>query len=1309
MKKNKLILILVLLFFTLCTSSAAERMYSFDKLLINDVDFKITYKLRIRYSEGAVTVPQLLPYTDFSFDSFTDDAGYVEDLSVDGTTVSIKFRRRDKTASINGSITFNFFAKPETGADEMVRYTLLLPYTYTAMSSVDPGEIKGPSKCYKIGERPDRIISLYEALPLEGETITYSWERKQNGVWCSIENATSSSLYPEPIGVMSEYYRRKAIDSSGNSAYSNTVEILPVLTAGEIDIHYTDENSTLTLSNSIPPNSVEAVLNWQSSADLDVWVDLPDTTMSITIDKPLATTYYRRVITTQAGDEYGNPIVKHSNIVCYNLSTPAGIASKTYWSHDSVVTDFEYVDGLGRIMQTVAKSATMTGEDIVTAYIYDKKGRETGATVPFAISGDGRFVKNAFYKSKQYHNDDFAFTHQFYENSPLDRPLGSYKPGAVYQGTDKHSSTVEYDVNKDSELLKLIHTHDGFVVTGMYPAATLRKTIVLDEDDSSVTLFVDAFGKTLLERRNAGNGQYADTYFVYDAMERLAVVVSPQGSRMLCTGTMYSNECALSKNYCYVYTYDSDNRVTMKRLPGCCSRFFEYDTNGRLTVSYDEEMLQSGVKKHFAYDAIGRVVGFRYAGENGACCQQRSLYDVYDANCSSFVAVDGIVAESDLASSVKGLLTYERTFEIYSEWASEVRERTYYYDKRGRCIQATTLHPIGVNCRTSIKYDYNGNPLMTLEEYSGIVEPLAILTERTFDSRGRKLTEQTRVNGAVVGYAAFTYDEQGRMTETRLNEKINITAGYNLQGWLTHSYVHTVTDENEIERPLFYETLRYYSPTDSLSIPRYTGKISEQEWQRTVLNDNSDRYIYCYDIMGRLINAEHRIVQGTTESTAGSYNAEFTYDLAGNILSHNTDKDGASYQLHYTYNGNSIVTVTRNGTTLGAAQYDSRGNITKIPGENLQIAYNLSNLPQSITTADGTKIDYSYLSDGTKFRAVSETGVNYLYTGSLRWRLQDGTLVPESFAIIGGRVICNNGSWQTNYYITDHLGSVRTVTDASGNVLAEFDYTPYGELLSATDNTAGGTDYLFTGKERQEKLGVGELYDSGARFMGTAGRFHSIDPLAEKYYHLSPYAYCAGDPVNLVDPDGRKIYFADGVPEWFKERFAATIQYMNERGTSWIFKKLQDSDEVYYIQYTQNRKIGYMLSKKTIYWNPNAFSKNTNGTIVFPATILAHEGRHALQHDEYGEEKYKELKETADPEYGDLIEKEVITTTEQVIAKLHSDIEEEETTRTDHKGKIFVMDEYLFMDACNESYTAIPERFRENILEYLRVIWNIGE
>ena len=127
-----------------------------------------------------------------------------------------------------------------------------------------------------------------------------------------------------------------------------------------------------------------------------------------------------------------------------------------------------------------------------------------------------------------------------------------------------------------------------------------------------------------------------------------------------------------------------------------------------------------------------------------------------------------------------------------------------------------------------------------------------------------------------------------------------------------------------------------------------------------------------------------------------------------------------------------------------------------------------------------------------------------IYAGSLRLKAKNYNAVPESFAIAGGRVKYDNGSWQTEYYITDHLGSVRAVTDASGNVLATFDYTPYGELLAATDNTATGTDHLFTGKEQQSKLGVSELYDSQARFMGTDGRFTSIDPLAEKYYHLSP-------------------------------------------------------------------------------------------------------------------------------------------------------------------------------------------------------------
>ena len=51
-------------------------------------------------------------------------------------------------------------------------------------------------------------------------------------------------------------------------------------------------------------------------------------------------------------------------------------------------------------------------------------------------------------------------------------------------------------------------------------------------------------------------------------------------------------------------------------------------------------------------------------------------------------------------------------------------------------------------------------------------------------------------------------------------------------------------------------------------------------------------------------------------------------------------------------------------------------------------------------------------------------------------------------------------------------------------------------------------------------------------------RFTSVDPLAEKYYSISPYAYCAGNPVNRIDPDGRYIHVTRNVR-------AETLKYIN--------------------------------------------------------------------------------------------------------------------------------------------------------------------
>ncbi len=59
--------------------------------------------------------------------------------------------------------------------------------------------------------------------------------------------------------------------------------------------------------------------------------------------------------------------------------------------------------------------------------------------------------------------------------------------------------------------------------------------------------------------------------------------------------------------------------------------------------------------------------------------------------------------------------------------------------------------------------------------------------------------------------------------------------------------------------------------------------------------------------------------------------------------------------------------------------------------------------------------------------------------------------------------------------------------------------------------------------------------DFGARhYSPTIRRWLTPDPLSEKYYTSSPYAYCADNPINLVDPDGRRI--VGGTEEWNEQK-----------------------------------------------------------------------------------------------------------------------------------------------------------------------------
>ena len=190
-------------------------------------------------------------------------------------------------------------------------------------------------------------------------------------------------------------------------------------------------------------------------------------------------------------------------------------------------------------------------------------------------------------------------------------------------------------------------------------------------------------------------------------------------------------------------------------------------------------------------------------------------------------------------------------------------------------------------------------------------------------------------------------------------------------------------------------------------------------------------------------------------------------------------------------------------------------------------------------------MNYSYLSDGTKLSALDGSGEGLVYRGPFVYRKSAGnnnsSLTLES-AAFGGGLMTPSGAM---LYVTDYLGSVRAVVDGkTGDLYKASDYSAFGDesvvMVMPQGNTPPqplATAVLpagltlrdgYTGKEAQTPDFSTGYTDFGARqYSPTLRRWMTPDPLSEKYYGVSPYAFCNNNPVNFVDPDGEFPLFSN--------------------------------------------------------------------------------------------------------------------------------------------------------------------------------------
>ena len=173
------------------------------------------------------------------------------------------------------------------------------------------------------------------------------------------------------------------------------------------------------------------------------------------------------------------------------------------------------------------------------------------------------------------------------------------------------------------------------------------------------------------------------------------------------------------------------------------------------------------------------------------------------------------------------------------------------------------------------------------------------------------------------------------------------------------------------------------------------------------------------------------------------------------------------------------------------------------------------------------------------------------------------------------------------YYNKDHLGNIREVVNIGGTVEQVTNYYPFGAPYADPNAVMGATvqPYKYNGKELDWMHGL-NTYDYGARqYNPVTARWDRVDPLCEKYYSISPYAYCANNPVKYLDIDGREIwihyYDKDGQEQSFQ--YTAGMQSNVDNSTAQtivanlnMMYKNQSGAKVLDAILTNNTKYGFM-------------------------------------------------------------------------------------------------------------------------------------
>jgi RHS repeat-associated protein len=650
-----------------------------------------------------------------------------------------------------------------------------------------------------------------------------------------------------------------------------------------------------------------------------------------------------------------------------------------------------------------------------------------------------------------------------------------------------------------------------------------------------------------------------ETNFTYDSHGNLTSVTNALNQTSTFTYDSFGQLTAITNPLNHTTTLEYDNMGNVIAIVDALNHrsTFEYDEIGRLTASNDP----LNRRQSMIYDALDRVVSTTDSSN------ATTVY-TYDANSNLTSVTNALqqrwqwahddknrtISETDPLNRVVEFAynTDDETVEVKSTLNRIVR---YSYDERG--MLSTITDPL--NNVVQLAYDNTGN-LTKLTDQRGHTttnsydelgrlsskrNPLGQFTDFTYDASGN-ITALTDQLGRSTN---ITYDELRRPTQIAYADAL-VAIGYDAVGRTTQ-----ISDsQGGSVSWVFDEANRLLSETTPAGIVNYSYNSANQRTSMTAPNANPVNY--GYDAAGRLqtitegaetFTYSYDILSRVAElQRPNGINSSFAYDAASRLkqLRHADGVNQTIEDYRFTYTlDDQISSITslgppqplpapKNATAANAANrisqvgpasygFDASGQTTTKTDAQGQTTYQWDARGRLTGAAlsSGESVSYGYDALGRRAsRTAGGITTNFIYDGAdvvSDQRSDNSTVSYLNGPGVDHKLRQNSAATGALYFLQDHLGNTRTLTNESGGVVEQIQYEPFGESAGSSL-----TRYGFTGRERDELTGL--LYSRDRWYDPQQGRFLSEDPIGFAG-GLNAYAYVANNPLSFTDPSGQSL------------------------------------------------------------------------------------------------------------------------------------------------------------------------------------------